>query len=108
MRETPLSTRKEQMFICENCTQQVPLRQPVNYVVTEKRKKAYEKPIKKKRRIVEYELVLGWEIVKQKKTCPDCFKQLTGEEPRTQQVEEKKPKRYRGFNTEPVRRRSRR
>ena len=97
------------MFRCQNehCGALVPPRQPVNRIVTERRQQTYQKPIRKRKRgkIIRWDDVEGWEIVKEIQVCPKCFRKLTGREPRMV-CEQKKPqtRKYQGFNTRPPRR----
>lgn len=99
------------MFKCQNehCDlpdRLVPARQPVNRIVTERRKRQYEKKIRKKysKKVIGVELVDGWEIVTEICVCPKCFRKLTGMTPRLVQSPAPAPrKKYEGFNTKPPR-----
>jgi len=94
------------MFVCENerCGKQVEPRQPVNYIISERRKKTYDKPVKKGNRIIGVDLVEGWEIVKQLKVCPRCFKILTGKQPKMQIKPSPFQRKPAKFDTRPPRR----
>lgn len=74
------------MFRCENthCHKITATRQPKNRIVLERRKRTYDKPVKKHKRgkIVGYEKVIGWEIVKEISVCPDCYRKMTGQIPK--------------------------
>lgn len=72
------------MFRCErkNCRKSVEPRQPQHTIVTETREKTYERKIYKNKRLIRTEEVIGSEIVKEIKVCPECYQKLTGEEPR--------------------------
>ena len=80
------------MFRCQNesCSQMVVARQPVNRIVTESRKRTYEKKIRRGRNKGNVETVHGWEVVKEINVCPQCYALLTGKAPRV--VEVIKPK----------------
>jgi len=69
-------------FKCDYCGKQVPAGQPINYVVTETRQKVYQNEIKTGKMRGTLEDSTGSEIVRQIKTCPKCYKELTGMEPR--------------------------
>jgi hypothetical protein len=74
------------MFVCQNCNTHTKHRQPVNYVVTEKRPQQYRKIVRRfqdsyRYQEPQYELVDGWEIVKQVRVCPPCYSSLTGLQP---------------------------
>lgn len=72
------------MFRCENdkCNQIVYPRQPVNYIVIERRDRNYEYKIKKGKKKGQIAIANGWEIVKEIKVCPKCYRILTGKTPR--------------------------
>jgi len=71
----------EKMFKCENtgCKVIVKPRQPENRIVVEIRETSYLVPRTKKKK---EQTTYGWEIVKEIKVCPDCYREITGEEPR--------------------------
>jgi len=69
-------------FKCDYCAKNMPPRQPVNYVVTETRQKTYSNELKYGKMRGTIEESTGQEIVKQIMTCPDCYRTLTGLEPR--------------------------
>lgn len=80
------------MFRCENehCGIVVHPRQPVNRIVLERRERTYEVVRKRGKNKGKVETVHGWEIVKELKVCPKCYRTLTGKAPKI--VEEvKKP-----------------
>ena len=64
------------MFTCEHCHNATKPRQRAFLVITEKRPKEYQQVITK---IIEGEKVektittRGWEVVKEKRVCEDCF-----------------------------------
>ena len=69
-------------FICEHCKNPQPHHQTINFVVTETREKTYENlhQVSEFKEITE--VSHGQEIVKQKACCPECYRTLTGLEPR--------------------------
>ena len=69
-------------FKCEHCQKQQPVGQTINYVVTETRQRTYQNEILYGRMRGTMQESRGSEIVKQIKACPDCYKALTGLEPR--------------------------
>ena len=79
------------MFISEKCRKTTQDNQPVNTVVVEKRNKRYINTVKKNKRTFTIESE-GWEIVKEIKTCPDCYQQFTGIEGR-KRIEKQPPPR---------------
>jgi len=82
----------------------------VNYIVTERRRKFYDKKIykgrgEKKRCVgVEEGAIEGSEIVKEIKVCPKCFLELTGLQPKMQTAAPAPRKKLQGFNRPPPRR----
>lgn len=90
-------------FICEHTGKNIGPGVPQHKVVVEWRTKYYDKPIKKNRKIVGYEKVLGREIVREINVSPDAYKELTGLEPRrvTQTQETALPTRFK--DSRPVR-----
>ena len=69
------------MFRCENkgCNKVVPRYQPINKIVTETRPARYvNEPTKRGRTEVE---TFGEEIVKEINVCPECYTNMTGEQP---------------------------
>lgn len=73
-------------FRCENQSCQIVTErgQPINRIVTERRDKQYEKLFTKgKRKGQVDEIIYGWEIVKEIKVCPRCYRILTGMQPKT-------------------------
>lgn len=98
------------MFKCQNefCGKQVPPRQPVNRIVTERRNVTYEKEVvtrqRGRRKQVDIEDIPGWEIVKEISVCPQCFTKLTGKQPKLVAPQQKPQfQKARGFNTRPPR-----
>lgn len=77
------------MFRCQNkrCDELTTPRQPVNRVVTKRRKKTYQNKKRRGRKWITFETE-GWEIEEQIETCPKCFRQLTGQEPRIHSPEQ--------------------
>ena len=69
-------------FRCEHCKKQQPSGQVTNMVVTETRQRTYENELKRGKMRGTLQQSTGTEIVKQIKTCPVCYKELTGLEPR--------------------------
>ena len=71
------------MFRCENkkCNKITPPRQPCNSIVTEWRDKEYKCTFQRGRGRGEDFYTSGREIAKEIKVCPDCFREITGEEP---------------------------
>lgn len=90
-------------FICEHTGKNIGPGIPQHKVVVEWRTKYYDKPIKKNRKIVGYEKVLGREIVREINVSPDAYKELTGLEPRrvTQRQDTASPARFK--DSRPVR-----
>lgn len=76
------------MFRCEreSCRKSVEPRQPQHTVVLETREQTYERKIFKGKKLIRVEEVLGSEIVKEIKVCPECYQEVTGEEPRRVQA----------------------
>ena len=72
------------MFRCEreSCGKSVEPRQPQHTIVVESRDKTYERKIYKRKKLIRVEEILGSEIVKEIKVCPECYQEITGEEPR--------------------------
>ena len=69
-------------FICEECNKPQPAGQKQNEIIIEKRDKTYETVKKGNRnRPTTTQISKGWETVKRKKVCPECFKKITGEKP---------------------------
>ena len=76
-------------FNCDKCSKTTAPRQPINYVVTEKRDKEYFFPVKRSRENRDRETSgqsEGYETVKEIKTCPQCFTKLTGNIPKVVEV----------------------
>jgi len=71
------------MFICQNegCGRISEPGQPQHKVVTETREKTYIRRFRRYDRTWDQEEVLGSEIVKEIRVCPDCYLDLTGLEP---------------------------
>jgi len=69
------------MFICEHTGEVVAQGIKQSKVVLERREKTYQKPIKKYGKVVDWEEVRGWEIVKEISVGPDGYRALTGKEP---------------------------
>lgn len=71
------------MFRCENkkCNKVCEPRQPQHTVVVQTRDKQYQRKIYKHGKVVHVEDTYGTEIVKELKVCPECYQQMTGEEP---------------------------
>lgn len=74
------------MFKCGNCNTSTQPRQPVNYVILEKREKVYENTIFRGSYRGELNVSQGNEIVKQIEACPGCFGKLTGLAPKMVEV----------------------
>ena len=92
------------MFRCQNksCGKQVPPRQPMNRIVTERRDTTYQKKIIKRRKIVDIVDIHGWEIVREICVCPQCFIDLTGKQPKLIAPQQKpQVRRYRKFGEQP-------
>ena len=71
------------MFHCENCGKLVQRNQPINKIVTERRKVRYQNMVPRKRgRDKILKETSGFETVKEINTCPKCFLSLTGKTPR--------------------------
>ena len=81
------------MFRCENkgCNTITLSQQPENKIVLEKRPMTYENTIKRGKNKGTVQTTTGWEIIKEIRVCPDCYKEITGEEPRKFKPIEKKP-----------------
>lgn len=94
------------MFRCGRCNCQVGLRQPVNRVVVEERSAFYPErpratsiPGKERKEWKTDPGGTGMQIVREISACPECYKVLTGKEPRIRVIEDKqedkpKPKKY--------------
>jgi len=78
----PEIEREIKMFKCQNkgCHRLVPRYQPVNRVVLETRSKNYVNHIKKGRNEMTVE-TSGEEIVREIDVCPECYTNITGEQP---------------------------
>ena len=89
------------MFVCENdrCCRQVETRQPINYIISERRQKTYEVPVKRGRKVIGSEIIEGWEIVTELKVCPKCYQVLTGKTPKMQMKPKLQPKQPVKFDT---------
>lgn len=76
------------MFRCQNdkCNKVCKPGQPQHNVVIETRDKSYERKLFRGKRFIRTEEVLGSEIVTEIKVCPDCYKEMTGLEPRKVQT----------------------
>ncbi len=74
------------MFRCGNCKTSTHPRQPVNYVVLEKREKVYENPVVRGPDRGGWNITQGHEIVKQIQACPTCFGTLTGLQPKLVEI----------------------
>jgi len=71
------------MFFCENCGKQVERNQPINKVVTKRRKVSYQNIRRRKRKIEEdIKETYGWEIAKEIDVCPVCYIAITGKRPK--------------------------
>ena len=72
------------MFRCENkhCGKVVPARTPANMVTIETREKTYENPVFNHGKPTNKTCITtGFETVREIKVCPNCFRELTGEQP---------------------------
>jgi hypothetical protein len=71
------------MFRCQNdkCKRNVEAGQPENEVITEQRNKTYE-VANVRRRDDPPRITQGWEIKQKLRVCPECYRLLTGEEPK--------------------------
>lgn len=69
------------MYKCEHTGKTIEPGIPQNRVVVEKRKRVYEKRIKRGRNKGTVELVEGWEIAKEIVVGPEAYRELTGQEP---------------------------
>ncbi len=75
------------MFQCDNCKKSTDPRQPINYVVTEKRPQTYQNFVKRRNsENGDWVTSQGFETVRQIKACPPCFGTLTGLEPKIAEV----------------------
>lgn len=73
------------MFTCQVCGTTTKPRQPINVVITDKRPQTYKRFFwqdDNDRRPPRWEMVEGWEIVKERHVCPTCYKDLTGLAPK--------------------------
>lgn len=72
------------MFRCgiKKCNKVCEPRQPQHTIVTETRNKTYERKIFRGKRMIRTDEILGSEIIREVKVCPECYKEITGEEPR--------------------------
>jgi hypothetical protein len=78
------------MFYCQKCGVLNQVGQPINKVVTESREKTYVNTYRKNEYSQPREFeTKGWEIVKEIKTCPKCYTELTGKTPQVVQEKEK-------------------
>ena len=84
------------MFKCQQCGKSTKSNQPENKVIMETRDKNYENTVRKSR-YNKQKFSNGWEIVKEIRVCPKCYKQITGQEPLPRKKVQKR-KKYKGFN----------
>jgi hypothetical protein len=69
------------MYICQYTGKTIGPGIPSNKIVEEKRRKIYERKVKRGRNKGQIELIEGWEIVKEMIVGPDAYRKLTGLEP---------------------------
>lgn len=101
------------MYKCEHTGKMIGPNVPENKIVVERRKKIYEKVIKRgpREHRGKIELVEGWEIIKEIRVGPEAYEQLTGRKPAGQkhptkldivpQEQFKKPRRRKGKRRKP-------
>ena len=76
------------MFKCQHTGKMIGPNVPENRIVTERRRKLYERVIKRGYNRGNVETVEGWEIVKEISVGPEAYIQLTGKTPAAKRVQE--------------------
>ena len=80
------------MYRCEHTGENIGPCIPLFRVVLERRSVTYRKPIKKRKQIIDWVDVQGWEIAKEIRVGPKAYEELTGEKAEfIPVVQEKKP-----------------